>query len=81
MKTYYESADQTVVIDYTNYRGERRKRRILPIKNTLRFMEAHQNDGPQFHQHAQWVFDAIDAERGVRRTFSMLNIHSWEKVP
>ena len=60
----------TVVIDYTNYRGERSRRRILP--NRLWFGAA------DWHPEAQWILDAWDVEKGVIRSFAMRDIHSWE---
>jgi len=64
-----------VTIDYTNHRGERRKRKIRPIMRSLRFVETED------HVPAQWVFDAFDVERrdAPIRTFALANIHSWEK--
>lgn len=66
--------EHEVVIDYTNYRGERRKRRIQPVPNTLRFTET------PHHKPAQWVLNAYDCEREDRpqRTFALKDIHSWE---
>lgn len=60
-----------VVIDYTNHRGERRERRIIPNARTLRFIAT------DHHPKLQWVFDAWDVERNVERTFALRNVHSW----
>lgn len=67
-------SEVVVVIDYTNYRGERRLRRISPISGTMRFAET------PHHKPAQWVFDAFDVEKGpcVRRTFALASIHEWQ---
>lgn len=66
-----------VVIDYTNHRGERRRRKVQPLPGTLRFRETPD------HKPAQWVFDALDLEReGIpRRTFALLSLHSTEGIP
>ncbi len=65
--------ERIVIIDYTNWRGERRERRILPKPATLRFTET------PHHKPAQWVIDAYDVEKSppVPRTFALNAIHSW----
>jgi len=60
----------TIVIDYTNYRGERARRRILP--NRLWFGAA------EWHPEPQWILDAWDIEKGAIRSFAMRDVHSWE---
>jgi predicted DNA-binding transcriptional regulator YafY len=60
----------TVVIDYTNYRGQRARRRILP--NRLWY------GAVDWHPQAQWILDAWDLEKGAIRSFAMSEIHSWE---
>jgi predicted DNA-binding transcriptional regulator YafY len=60
----------TIVIDYTNYRGERARRRILP--NRLWFGAA------DWHPEPQWILDAWDIQKGAIRSFAMRDIHSWE---
>jgi hypothetical protein len=68
------NGSRIVIIDYTNWRGERRKRRVYPILGTLRFTET------PHHKPAQWVFNALDLERDDQalRTFALANVHSWE---
>lgn len=58
-----------VVIDYTNWRGERRERVVMPIS----FAWTH----TEHHPVPQWLLLATDVERGERRMFAMSNIHSW----
>lgn len=69
------SFDMTPVeIDYTNWRGERRLRRIMPVLGSLRFAES------EWHKPAQWVFDGFDLDLGdmtAPRTFAMKDVHSW----
>jgi hypothetical protein len=61
-----------VTIDYTNHRGERRERRIVP--KLLWFgMTEH-------HQTSQWLLDATDVEKGEPRTFALRDVHSWQPV-
>jgi predicted DNA-binding transcriptional regulator YafY len=63
-----------VVIDYTNHRGERRERMIIPHAGSLRFAETPD------HTPAQWVFNATDVEKGATRTFALANVHSWRPL-
>jgi predicted DNA-binding transcriptional regulator YafY len=60
-----------VIIDYTNYRGERAKRRIKPIGSMI---FTHN----EWHPDQQWLMLALDVERGEKRFFAMKSIHSWE---
>ena len=64
-----------VVIDYTNYRGERSKREIIPVFQSLRFSKN------EWHTDVQWLMDAFDVEKNAWRTFAMKDIHSWEPLP
>jgi predicted DNA-binding transcriptional regulator YafY len=58
-----------VIIDYTNWRGERALRRILPL--SLSF------ENNQWHPETQWILEAVDVEKNVIRGFALANIHSW----
>lgn len=60
-----------VVIDYTNYQGERRLRTVEPTRIWWGVNDWHE-DGPQ------WFLTANDLERGVSRDFAMKDIHSWK---
>jgi len=62
-----------VVIDYTNYRGERSKRLIQPHFISFR--------SSQFHTEMQWLLAAVDIEKNADRDFAMKDIHSWEPAP
>ena len=57
-----------VVIDYTNWRGERRRRSIIP----RRLYWGSSN----WHPRAQWLLEAID-EDGSIKAFAMKDIHEW----
>ena len=61
--------EKTVTIDYTNYRGERSTRKIVP-KN-IWFGKT------EWHPEEQWLLDAIDIEKDAIRNFAMKDIHSW----
>lgn len=59
----------TMKIDYTNWRGQRAIREIIPIR-IFHGMN-------HWHQDFQWMIEAIDKETGLVRTFAMKNIHSY----
>jgi predicted DNA-binding transcriptional regulator YafY len=61
---------EEVVIDYTNWRGERAMRRVRPL--SVRF------EATEWHPDQQWLLRAVDVERGHTRDFAMSNIHSWQ---
>jgi hypothetical protein len=63
-----------VTIDYTNWRGERRKREIVPT-GRIAFMST------DFHNEMQWLLDAVDCEDGCTKQFALKDIHSWEPSP
>lgn len=65
-------AASTVVIDYTNHAGERRKRQVRPQEIVFR--------STPHHPEAQWILQAHDVEKDARRSFAMKDIHSWEPV-
>lgn len=57
-----------VLIDYTNYRGERSKRIIAPRYAYF--------GATEFHSERQWLLSAVDIDKGPR-TFAIKDIHSW----
>ena len=61
-----------VEIDYTNHAGERRVRRIKPLR--LRYGTTPKQGTPRY------VIDAIDLERDVERSFTVAEIHSWREL-
>jgi predicted DNA-binding transcriptional regulator YafY len=64
-----KTEDCIVVIDYTNYRGERRERRVHPSSITFSCTE--------FHPENQWLLTALDLEKNEMRVFAMKDVHSW----
>jgi hypothetical protein len=73
LKNNYDSKFE-VIIDYTNWRGERRKRRIVP--HDIRF------DSTDWHKEPQWLVRAADVElhrqgKPAMRDFALKDIHSW----
>lgn len=63
-----------VVIDYTNWKGARSKRTIIPI--SIRY-----GTSPFHNERDQWLLHAIDVDKLEEREFAMGNIHSWEDFP
>lgn len=59
-----------VYIDYTNHRGDRSRRRIIPRNFTFGVTS--------FYAVPQWLLAAFDVGKQAMRVFSMQNIHSWE---
>ena len=62
--------DQEVLIDYTNWRGERGERRVLPL--------SIQWESSEWHPDPQWIVHAVDVEKGRTRGFAMKDIHAWK---
>lgn len=60
-----------VLIDYTNWRGERSTRRIIPLSIAF--------ENNEWHPESQWLLEAVDVEKGDVRTFAMQNIHCWAR--
>ena len=60
---------QTVEIDYTNWRGERSVRRIVP--------DRIQWTANNWHKETQWLLRAWDEEKHDFRDFAVKDIHSW----
>lgn len=61
-----------VLIDYTNWKGERGFRKIVPDRVYFGSNEWHTKD--------QWLLEALDVERNATRTFAMNDIHSWKST-
>lgn len=61
-----------VTIDYTNWRGERRLRTIVP-----KFVSFGAN---QWHKTPCWLLDAYDVEANEIRSFRLADVHSWTEV-
>jgi predicted DNA-binding transcriptional regulator YafY len=58
-----------VRIDYVNYRGERRVRRIVPQR--MYFGDVQWHPGPQ------WILDAWDVDKAEVRSFALGDIRAW----
>lgn len=63
---------KNVLIDYTNWRGKRRKRLIRPVH-----LEFENNE---YHSDTEWTLYADDLEDGIRKGFPMSQIHEWNSL-
>ena len=63
---------RAVEIDYTNWRGERSTRKIMPHRWMF--------ENNEWHAETQWLLYALDIEKQEMRTFALANIHSWKPV-
>lgn len=62
-----------VVIDYTNWRGERRRREVCPL--------SWRYGSSVWHAEKQWLMRAIDMEDKGSKEFAVKDIHAWEPTP
>ncbi|MBI4948247.1 WYL domain-containing protein [Candidatus Berkelbacteria bacterium] len=61
---------QIVTISYTNYRGEKSDRRIVPLKIWF--------GSNEYHKDNQWLLDAFDITKDAIRSFAVKDITSWK---
>ena len=62
--------NKKVIIDYTNWKGERGKRTVTP---RIWFWGS-----TNYHPDNQWLMNAFDEDKQAERTFAMRDIHSWQ---
>ncbi|WP_308290070.1 DUF1653 domain-containing protein [Mycolicibacterium sp. PAM1] len=62
----------TVRIDYVNYRGERAKRTITPVR--VWYGET------DWHAGKQWLLEGFDHDREAVRNYALADIVSWENM-
>lgn len=60
----------TVELVYTNYKGEKSIRKVLPVH--IWFGET------VWHPDLQWFLDAWDVDRQAMRSFAMVAVDSWK---
>lgn len=58
-----------ISIDYTNWQGERRIRKIEPIQIYF--------GSNKFHPKDQWLLEALDIQKNENRTFALNMIHEF----
>jgi predicted DNA-binding transcriptional regulator YafY len=61
--------DKVVTIFYTNWRGEKDYRKIVP--QSIWFGTT------QWHSEPGWLLTALDVDKNAVRHFSMRDIHGW----
>lgn len=61
---------EEVLIDYTNWRAERRWRRVRPVRIAF--------ENSEWHPETQWIMHAVDLELMCNREFAMKDIHAWK---
>jgi hypothetical protein len=66
--------DDAVSVDYTNHRGERGVRHVIPLSLPPRKMPTDH----QYHPGA-WVIEVWDLDRQAQRSYALKDIHSWEE--
>lgn len=64
---------KVAVIDYTNHRGERRRRRVWPLDLVY--------GANEWHADELWQMLGTDLDKRQDRYFVMRNIHAWEEEP
>lgn len=64
------SKDRIVLIDYTNWRGERSTRKVVPQQIFF--------GSNEWHKDPCWLMEALDVDKDEFRCFSLHTIHSWE---
>ena len=59
-----------IEVEYTNYRGEKAVRTVIPLRHWYGKTEYH-ND------HDQWLLDVWDVEKDAPRTYALKDISKW----
>ncbi len=59
--------DRAVQLDYTNWKGERRWRRVLP--------QSLWYGATNYHPTPQWFIRAVDLEKNAVRDFAVKDLH------
>jgi predicted DNA-binding transcriptional regulator YafY len=60
---------QVLRIVYTNYRGEKAERRVVPERIWF--------GSTDWHPHAQWLLEAFDLDRNASRSFALADIERF----
>jgi hypothetical protein len=68
-----ENLEHPVKIVYTNYRHQTTMRTIVPERVWF--------GSTEWHPEPQWLLEALDVEKGERRSFAMADIRCWFDEP
>lgn len=63
-------SETAVVIDYTNYNGERARRAIEPARIVF--------GSTPWHPEPQWLLEAFDIVKNDHRSFALNQVHAWQ---
>lgn len=63
------TSGREALIDYTNWKGQRAERTILPLQLWYGTTEQH--------PEPQWIVRAVDSEKQLLRDFTLHTIHYW----
>lgn len=63
--------ERVVRLDYTNHRGERRVRLVLPLSVYF--------GTTTWHPEPCWLLRAVDVEKGEGRDFALARVHGWKE--
>jgi hypothetical protein len=66
------TVNSDIWVDYTNHRGERRWRHIIPT-NHLKLTST------PYHTEMQWLLECWDIDRKDFRSYALLTIHGFSK--
>lgn len=64
--------NQQVRIIYTNYKGIKKPRTIIPKRIEFKSTE--------YHKEEQWILDAYDLDKKADRGFAVKDIEGWEPL-
>lgn len=67
-----QAMDKAARIDYTNHKGERAMRQVVPYSIW--------HGSTEYQAEPQWYMLAWDTDKKVYRNFSMKDIHSWKNL-
>ena len=63
-------SEKEVEIIYTNWKGETRLRKIIPVNIEFKSTDWHKDE--------QWILNALDVEKNEMRGFAIKDIKSWK---
>lgn len=63
--------ETTLFIDYTNHRGDRALRRVVPKRVWF--------GSTPWHREPQWLLTAFDLDRDAERDFALCDIHDFKQ--
>lgn len=78
--TYLES--QVLYLDYTNWRGERSWRRVVPLSKPVEYLDEPNLDQDDKTRHVRgWVLRVFDLDKQEERSYLIKDIHDIYVFP